>query len=424
MNNPNITLIQADLRWEDPDGNREHFNQLLKEVPSGTDLVLLPETFNTGFPVDPLRFAESIDGPTMNWLRTKAQDLDTVFCGTMLLNVDGHYHNSLVWMRPNGSYELYHKRHTFAIGGEKEPIEPGKEPLIVELKGWKIKPMVCYDIRFPLWARNYYQDGVYDYDLGIYLANFPGSRIDVWNTLLKARAIENQAYYIGVNRIGDDPEGVHYSGDSQIINPKGEVICMARSDMEAVMPFTLNYDRLQAFREKFPVGKDWDPYVIASEAKQSNLTRTNNDGRLSVFSDEYYMRQAYKEAQLALEADEIPIGAVVVCNDKIIARTHNQTEMLNDVTAHAEMLAITAAANALGAKYLDECTLYVTLEPCPMCAGALAHSHIGKVVYAADDPKNGFSWYGNMLHPKTKLITGVMKEECLAILTDFFKKKR
>ncbi len=142
------------------------------------------------------------------------------------------------------------------------------------------------------------------------------------------------------------------------------------------------------------------------------------------FSDEYYMKQALKEAELALEAEEIPIGAVVVCNDKIIARTHNQTEMLNDVTAHAEMLAITAAANALGAKYLDECTLYVTLEPCPMCAGALAHSHIGKVVYAAKDPKNGYSRYGNMLHPKTKVVTGVMKEECLALLTDFFKKKR
>ena len=141
---------------------------------------------------------------------------------------------------------------------------------------------------------------------------------------------------------------------------------------------------------------------------------------ISVFSDEYYMKQAYQEAQKALEAEEIPIGAVVVCNDKIIARSHNQTEMLNDVTAHAEMLAITSAANALGAKYLDECTLYVTLEPCPMCA----HSHIGKVVYAADDPKNGFSRYGNMLHPKTKLVTGVMKEECLALLTDFFKKKR
>ena len=145
---------------------------------------------------------------------------------------------------------------------------------------------------------------------------------------------------------------------------------------------------------------------------------------ISVLSDEYYMKQAFNEAELALEADEIPIGAVVVCNGKIIARSHNLTETLNDVTAHAEMLAITAAANALGAKYLDECTLYVTLEPCPMCAGALEHAHVGKVVYAAEDPKNGFSRFGNMLHPKTKVVTGIMKEECLSLLTEFFKKKR
>ena len=142
------------------------------------------------------------------------------------------------------------------------------------------------------------------------------------------------------------------------------------------------------------------------------------------FSDEYYMKQAIKEAQLALDAGEIPIGAVMVCHDKVIARTHNQTEMLNDVTAHAEMLAITAAANALGAKYLDECTLYVTLEPCPMCAGALEHAHIGKVVWAADDPKNGFQRFGNLLHPKTQVLKGVMKEECLSLITAFFKKKR
>lgn len=255
-----ISFIQADLRWEDPDGNRTHFDQFLKEVPSGTDLVLLPETFNTGFPVDPLRFAETLDGHTMNWLSNKAQELNAVICGTMLLYVDGHYHNSLVWMRPDGSYELYHKRHTFAMGGEKEPIEPGKAPLVVELKGWKIKPMICYDIRFPLWARNHYQHGVYDYDFGIYLANFPESRIEVWNTLLKARAIENQTYYIGVNRIGDDPEEVHYSGESQLISPKGKVISKAEPDKEAILSCTLDYEKLLKFREKFPVSKDWDDY--------------------------------------------------------------------------------------------------------------------------------------------------------------------
>ena len=262
MNDLHLAYIQADLRWEEPQSNLEHFSELLKEAPSGTDLVLLPETFNTGFPVNPLRFAETPDGTTMNWMRTKAQELDAVICGTMLLNLNGHYHNSLVWMRPDGSYELYHKRHTFTIGGEKEPIERGTEQLIVELKGWRIKPMICYDIRFPVWSKNHYQNGAFDYDLGIYLANFPSARIFVWDTLLMARAIENQAYFVGVNRIGKDPDGVHYSGDSQVINPKGEVICIAKSDMEAVAPYTLDYEKLQSFREKFPVGKDWDSFQL------------------------------------------------------------------------------------------------------------------------------------------------------------------
>ena len=262
MNNLHLTYIQADLQWQNKQANLEHFSQLLKKVPSETDLVLLPETFNTAFPVDPKEFAETEEGITMQWMRQKAQELNTVICGTFLLDIDGHFHNSLVWMLPDGSYELYHKRHTFTLGGETLPVERGDEPLIVELNGWHIKPMVCYDIRFPVWSKNHFENGHYEYDLGIYLANFPDSRMNVWDILLQARAIENQAYFIGVNRVGDVPEGVHYSGDSQIINPKGEVVCMARSDVEAVVPFTLNYEKLQSFREKFPVGKDWDTFEI------------------------------------------------------------------------------------------------------------------------------------------------------------------
>ena len=262
MNNLHIAFIQADLQWEDKQANLEHFSELLKEVPSDTDLVLLPETFNTAFPVDPKVYAETSEGPTMTWMKQKAQELNAVICGTMLLSVDGHYHNSLVWMRPNGSYELYHKRHTFTIGGETPPVERGSKPLIVELNGWRIKPMVCYDIRFPVWSRNRYQDGRYDYDLGIFLANFPAARMNVWNTLLQARAIENQAYFVGVNRVGDDPEGLHYSGESQVINARGEIIFMAKPDIEAVAPCILDYDRLHSFREKFPVGKDWDAFTI------------------------------------------------------------------------------------------------------------------------------------------------------------------
>lgn len=146
--------------------------------------------------------------------------------------------------------------------------------------------------------------------------------------------------------------------------------------------------------------------------------------KLSVFSDEYYMQQAYNEALAAQEEGEVPIGAVVVCNDKIISKAHNQVERLQDVTAHAEMLALTSAFNAMGVKYLDDCTLYVTLEPCPMCAGALAHSHIGRVVWACNDEKNGFTKYANLLHPKTKVQKGVLYDECLSLLKSFFEKKR
>ena len=145
---------------------------------------------------------------------------------------------------------------------------------------------------------------------------------------------------------------------------------------------------------------------------------------LSVFSDEYYMQQAVNEAAVAAEEDEVPVGAVIVCGNKIIAKAHNQVELLNDVTAHAEILAVTAACNALGAKYLEECTLYVTLEPCVMCAGALEHCHIKRVVWACDDVKNGFQRFGNLLHPKTSVSTDVLKEECLSLLTEFFRNKR
>ncbi len=144
----------------------------------------------------------------------------------------------------------------------------------------------------------------------------------------------------------------------------------------------------------------------------------------SVFSDENYMRRALDEAEIAASEDEVPIGAVVVCNNKIIAKAHNQTERLHDVTAHAEMLAITEASNYLGAKYLDDCTIYVTLEPCVMCAGALAHSHIKKVVWACDDEKNGFSKHGNLLHPKTETAKGILADEGETIIKKFFEKKR
>ena len=152
MNNLNIAYIQADLKWEDKQANLEHFSQLLEQVQAGTNLILLPETFTTASPVDTSRFAETEDGPTMQWLKNQAQAKNAVICTTFALEVDGHYYNSLVWMRPDGSYELYFKRHTFTMGGEDKFVERGNKQLIVELNGWNIRPMVCYDIRFPVWS--------------------------------------------------------------------------------------------------------------------------------------------------------------------------------------------------------------------------------------------------------------------------------
>ena len=262
MQNLNIAYIQADLVWEDKTANLERFGQLLDQVRPGTDLILMPETFTTAFPVDPKQFAEKEDGPTMQWLRGQAKAKKAVIATIFPLDVDGHYYNSLVWMRPDGSHELYFKRHTFTMGGEDQLVERGEKQLVVELNGWRIRPMVCYDIRFPVWARNRYQDGQYEYDLAFYLANFPDSRMVVWNTLLVARAIENQAYWIGVNRVGEDAHGLHYSGESQVINSRGEIISKAEPYQECVLHCTLDYEKLQRFREKFPLGPDWDGFEI------------------------------------------------------------------------------------------------------------------------------------------------------------------
>ncbi len=263
MPNLHLAYIQADLRWEDKDANIERFGRLLKQVQPGTDLILMPETFTTAFPVDPKQFAEKEDGPTMQWLQNQAKAKNAVICTTFPLDIEGHYYNSLVWMRPDGSHELYFKRHTFTMGGEDKLVERGEKQLIVELNGWRIRPMVCYDIRFPVWARNRYENGQYEYDLAFYLANFPDSRMIVWNTLLVARAIENQAYWVGVNRVGDDANGLHYSGESQVINARGEVISKAEPYQEAVLHCTLDYEKLQHFRQKFPLGPDWDEFEIS-----------------------------------------------------------------------------------------------------------------------------------------------------------------
>ena len=262
MNDLKILYIQSPLAWENAEANRKHFSKLIQSKSHNHDLIVLPETFTTGFPVDPVLFAETEDGESMLWMRETAAQTGAVVTGSMLLKNNGLYINSLIWMRPDGTYERYDKRHVFSMGGEHERIHPGEKTLLVQLKGWNIRPMVCYDLRFPVWSKNHYENNAFEYDLAIYVANWPSVRAYPWDQLLIARAIENQAYIIGVNRIGKDGLGNDYNGHSKVVDAKGNIVSEAPEDEEAAISVSISLDSLQQFRAKFNVGPDWDSFNI------------------------------------------------------------------------------------------------------------------------------------------------------------------
>jgi predicted amidohydrolase len=260
MQDLKISFIQADLAWEDPVANREKFGRYISALKSNPHLIVLPETFTTGFPVDPRKLAEQPDGETVQWMKQQAASTGAVICGSILLNMNEHFHNSLLWVTPDGSYSVYNKRHVFRMGGEHKLIRPGTELLDVSLHGWNIRPLVCYDLRFPVWSRNKATDGQFDYDLLIYIANWPEARAFPWKQLLIARAIENQAYVLGVNRVGTDGPGNSYSGDSVLLDPKGNVVASAEASAEAIVETRADHAELLNFREKFNVSLDWDMF--------------------------------------------------------------------------------------------------------------------------------------------------------------------
>ncbi len=262
MQDLNIVFIQTSLFWEDPAANRVHFDRLIDRIQSQPDLIILPETFNTGFPVDPNKWAEKPGGESFQWLQNKAANTGAVICASMLMESGEQFHNSLIWMRPDGSHRNYNKRHVFRMGGEHERINPGDSHLLTRLKGWKIRPMVCYDLRFPVWCKNTYENGNFEYDLALFVANWPAARALPWKQLLIARAIENQAYIIGVNRIGKDGLGIEYAGDSCLIDAKGQIIASAKSNTEAIIEASISHTELSSFRAKFNVGMDWDQFSI------------------------------------------------------------------------------------------------------------------------------------------------------------------
>ena len=256
MQDLKVAAIQSSLVWEDVDENLSSFSERIASLSNSPDLILLPEMFNTGFSMNSEALAEKMDGKTASWMATKAAETNAVVAGSMIAEDDGEYFNRLIWMRPDGSYDHYDKRHLFRMMNENQSFSPGTEKLIVKLNGWMICPLVCYDLRFPVWSRC---KG--DYDLLIYVANWPKPRREAWRTLLRARAHENQAYVIGLNRVGEDFNEIEFAGDTVILDPKGEELDEAANE-EITVEASLNYNDLHDFRSKFPIGLDADRFSL------------------------------------------------------------------------------------------------------------------------------------------------------------------
>ena len=250
MEKLNITLLQPNIIWEVPQANLERFSEMLAPI-DNTDLIVLPEMFSTGFSMQPEKLKENMDGPSVQWMKNLAREKDTAITGSLIIEESGKVFNRMVWVFPDGKTEIYDKRHLFTMGEENQHYSAGTEKLIVKYKGWRFCPLICYDLRFPVWSRN-----TQNYDVLLYVANWPAVRHEVWKTLLKARAIENQAYCVGVNRVGKDGPGLDYEGDSCIIDAKGNARFL--SDKEQVASFEISMVELQKFREKFPVLNDRD----------------------------------------------------------------------------------------------------------------------------------------------------------------------
>ncbi len=257
MENLKITVFQGYLFWENVDKNLQNITLRLSGIREKTDLIILPEMFNTGFTMNAETLAEPMNGKTMQWMKDTAQKYDCVITGSLIISESGKYYNRLIWMRADGSFEHYDKRHLFALGKEHHTYTAGTKRLIVELKGWKICPIVCYDLRFPVWLRN--KDTAYD--LMLVVANWPEKRSLHWRTLIPARAVENQCYIIAVNRVGHDGNEIYHSGDSMCIDPNGNVIYYKR-DEEDVYTFTINPEELIKVRRQLPFLADADDFEI------------------------------------------------------------------------------------------------------------------------------------------------------------------
>lgn len=260
MSTLKITLIQTHLFWEDKGANLALLEQKILNLEEPTEVVILPEMFTTGFSMQPTLHAETMEGPSVQWMRRIAKAQKIILTGSLIIEENEHYYNRLIWMLPNGEFGYYDKRHLFAFGGEDQHYTAGNKRLIASVKGWKINLQICYDLRFPTWAR---QAAPNEYDVLMYVANWPEKRSHAWKTLLVARAIENQAFVVGVNRVGLDGKNIAHSGNSMVVGPLGEVLYHS-ADQESVFQITLQRDELEQARTQFPFWKDADFFTIQS----------------------------------------------------------------------------------------------------------------------------------------------------------------
>jgi omega-amidase len=259
--NLSIALLQSGIIWEDAAKNLAHFSGMINKISEPVDLIVLPEMFSTGFTTNVQKCAESMNGTSMQFLKESAGKMNCLIMGSLLI-VDGDaFYNRLVCMSPDGSFQTYDKRHLFRLTEEYKIMKRGNRKIIAEQGDWNILPLVCYDLRFPVWSKNTYHNGKYEYDVLVYPSNWPASRAHVWKSLLIARAIENQAYVIGVNRVGNDGYGTPHAGNSLVVGPKGNILAEG-GNKEEIIQATLSVQELSAFRESFTIGPDWDRFTI------------------------------------------------------------------------------------------------------------------------------------------------------------------
>jgi len=258
-----FTLIQTNLFFEDKAANLSMLEEKINSIPQKPEVVVLPEMFSTAFSMNPAQLAEPMTGITVEWMKRIAAQKKIILTGSVMIEEDGNYYNRLIWMLPNGQYGVYNKRHCFTYSGEDKQYTPGNKHLIASVKGWKINLQVCYDLRFPIWARqqSVHKNNSPEYDVLLYVANWPERRSHSWKSLLVARAIENQCYVIGVNRIGNDNGNIYHSGNSMVVDPLGEVL-YHKADVEDIFTITLNKEHLERVRNKFPFWKDADDFLI------------------------------------------------------------------------------------------------------------------------------------------------------------------